>query len=527
MAKGTLESIYARAEEPHFDLASEPWIPVVFSGGDEERMVSLSTLVDEAHRLSLSFADPMVEHAMLRFLLAGSHLSFTDPSSRGSWTQVPSGAPIPSAAVLEGLRRVAGSFWLFHPDRPFFQEPGLLSAMSESQTLKPARALFPYVPEGSNPDWFNRDIREPGLGMLASGLLLRHFFALPGNETPNLVLGGKRSEGGSAQLSHNGRSFVSYAGGTLASTLAGNLVDDWAVSSGSCVAFRESPTDPVAHIDDPLYLYSSSGAASLLVRDPAGAVLLAKTPALLSKQQAKLLSEAVKLNDPHALRTPPRSAAAGEFSHLVLSPDSHQFANMRKMFDYSAGRGVSELVGTSLLKRHTRLLPAATSNIRILNVSGAGSSTAAMVGSASASTADPASVRMIAAEGERAEAMAALLARVGGSSESARSHVTYRVVSALRSPGLRDAMRQKAETPLWNRMEDLVANVVERVSTSPEDSAFEAAMLTQEEQHRFVDAGLEVYDLLCGSAARLRDTSDIHRNRIALRRSLWRVACQV
>ena len=526
MAEGTLLDVYTGASEPHFDLSVERWVPVVYSGSDSETRVSLLTLVSDAHRLDLSFADPMAEHAMLRFLLAGSHLSFAAPGAEQAWRATAQGGPLPVLEVMEGLRRVAGSFWLFDPEKPFFQDPGLLGALSSSQSLKPARALFPYVPEGSNPSWFNRDAAAPGPEDLAVGLLIRHYFALPGNETPNLVLGGKRSEGGSAQMSHRGRSFIWHASGTLALTLAANMISDWAASAGSSCAFREQPGAVADRLGDPIYLYSSSGASSLLVQAPGGDVLLARTPALLTGAGAKLLSEASRMNDPHALRTPPRSAAAGQFSHLIFSPDAHQFANMQKMFDYSGGLGVAELVGVSLLKRHTRMFSGVPSAIRILNVAGAGSATAAVISSASASTADPTSLRMIEAQGMHAEAIASLMSRVGGSSASARSHVTYRVVSALRASGLRDAVRQKVDLALWGELEGLVESVVDRVAGAPEHLALQASLLSDAEVKMFVAAGLRVYDDLCGSPSRLRDTSEIHRNRIGLTRSLRGVACR-
>lgn len=524
----TLADVYGLPDSPRFDLLSEPWVPVLYEGDSTSREVSLYELIKDAHCLELAVQDPLVEHAMIRFLLAVTHVAISRSVSDPAWNEAAAGGPLPAVPFHSTLDDLGCSMWLWHPERPFLQDTRLLDQVSSAKSCapKPARALYPHIPQGSNPVWFNRQRSVVRLSdaELARGVLLRHYFALPGNETPNLVVG-KRTEGGSAALSHTGRTFVWNAAPTLSRTLLGNVMSDWVTTDAGSALFSAAPPT-LESVRNPIYVYSSSGAGTLLL-ESGGEVLFVRTPALLKREAAKMLAGAARAGDPHTLRVPPRSAAAGEFSRLTFSTGQSQFANVGKLYDWSGGLGRGALHTPSVLASNVLRFPDAPDRLRVLNVSGAGSATAPLIEAAVADWVYPGAVMdLVTADGLSAAVFSAFLDRLGGRKSSVLSMLTHRVREAR---GLHrgdtpaaQAVRRQVEGLLWPRLEKIVASAVFRVSRAEDaGQVAAAALLTPAEEKEVRSAALSVFDELCvADSAKVSTIARVVSNKVLLSKRL-------
>jgi hypothetical protein len=126
-----------------------------------------------------------------------------------------------------------------------------------------------------------------------------------GNEAGILGKDKSRCEGGVMVAGPQDITSLILDADRLSATLAGNLVCGIteAITTKS-VLFFEAPTEVTAHIDDPLYRFTASGAAAFLVWPGVGSdtsrVLRAPLP--VPPDVTKKLMMSARLSDPHVLR---------------------------------------------------------------------------------------------------------------------------------------------------------------------------------------------------------------------------------
>lgn len=138
-------------EERVFSLLEEPWICVLRADGSPAKL-SLTEALIQAHQIrDLAGESKTQDSAMLRLLLAVLHAVFSRANEQGLEAEV--------TTVQEALRRwevlwVLGAFprepvqrylaqwqerfWLFHPERPFYQVPELQGTTYSAKKLNGA-----------------------------------------------------------------------------------------------------------------------------------------------------------------------------------------------------------------------------------------------------------------------------------------------------------------------------------------------------------------------------------------------------
>lgn len=159
-----------------YNLVDESWIPVVDHAGTMRR-VGIRTALVEAHTFARIAADPPVEAALLRFLLAVLHRCTKGPASARDWGDLWAAETIPAASVDRYLSHWHERFDLFDPVHPFMQNP-------TAAPVKSPALLFPAMASGNNPTLFDHtlDDRPASLdpGVAACGLLAFLAFASGG-----------------------------------------------------------------------------------------------------------------------------------------------------------------------------------------------------------------------------------------------------------------------------------------------------------------------------------------------------------
>jgi CRISPR system Cascade subunit CasA len=121
-----------------FNLLHEPWIRVMTLRG-EVKEVSLLDALESAHEYrSLAGELPTQDIAVLRLLLAVLYATFARVDIRGvphpmasddealvRWKQLWDAGSLPLEPIASQLRPYENRFYLFHPERPFYQVAGL------------------------------------------------------------------------------------------------------------------------------------------------------------------------------------------------------------------------------------------------------------------------------------------------------------------------------------------------------------------------------------------------------------------
>ncbi|MBB1260900.1 type I-E CRISPR-associated protein Cse1/CasA, partial [Streptomyces alkaliterrae] len=115
-----------------FDLTAQPWLPVLYTSGDEG-VVSLAGVLAEAHGIRRLVGDvPTQEFALTRLLLAILYDALDDRlETIADWAELWRQDTLPVAEVAAYLRRHREGFDLLHPTRPFFQVADLRTAKDE------------------------------------------------------------------------------------------------------------------------------------------------------------------------------------------------------------------------------------------------------------------------------------------------------------------------------------------------------------------------------------------------------------
>lgn len=120
--------------EKEFNLLQEPWVRVMRPDAAVDEL-SLPQALMQAHAYrALAGEMPTQDAAMLRLLLAVLHAVFTRVDEHGApsplrnaddaverWQALWARGSFPAAPVEAYLRKYEDRFWLFHPDRPFWQ----------------------------------------------------------------------------------------------------------------------------------------------------------------------------------------------------------------------------------------------------------------------------------------------------------------------------------------------------------------------------------------------------------------------
>jgi len=114
---------------PEFNLLHEQWIAVL-TWEDNREEISLCEVFSRAPELrSLAGELPAQDIAVLRLLLAVLHSVFHDFRDEGEaldfWQELWEKGSFPYEKIEHYLAQHEDRFWLFHPDTPFYQAPGL------------------------------------------------------------------------------------------------------------------------------------------------------------------------------------------------------------------------------------------------------------------------------------------------------------------------------------------------------------------------------------------------------------------
>ena len=144
-------------EDREFSLLEEPWILVI--GTDNHvKKVSLTQALLQAHQIrDLAGESKTQDISMLRLLLAIVFTVFFKADEQGAeapvtgiqeavrrWGALWDRGVFPQDPIEAYLAQWKDRFWLFHPERPFYQVPGLQG------TENPARKLNGILVESSN-----------------------------------------------------------------------------------------------------------------------------------------------------------------------------------------------------------------------------------------------------------------------------------------------------------------------------------------------------------------------------------------
>lgn len=138
-------------QEKEFSLLEEPWIAVVGTD-DLMKKVSLTQALLQAHEIrDLAGESRTQDSAVLRLLLAVVHTVFSRMDERGQtgditgvpeavrrWGALWESGAFPEKPIREYLEEWKERFWLFHPERPFYQIKGLQGTNNSAKKLNGA-----------------------------------------------------------------------------------------------------------------------------------------------------------------------------------------------------------------------------------------------------------------------------------------------------------------------------------------------------------------------------------------------------
>jgi CRISPR system Cascade subunit CasA len=144
-------------KEKEFNLLEEPWI-LALNRDCETEELSLLEVFERAHELTALTGElPTQDAAILRLLLAVLYATFTRVDEKGNqsslnlpedalsrWERLWNLGRFPIDPIKRRLTYYDERFYLFHPERPFYQVAGLRSRRDEAP--KPASQLIMDVP---------------------------------------------------------------------------------------------------------------------------------------------------------------------------------------------------------------------------------------------------------------------------------------------------------------------------------------------------------------------------------------------
>lgn len=125
-----------------FNLLAEPWIPCEpHTGGRVE--LGLAAVLTGAHELrSIQDESPLVVAALHRLLLAVVHRCVSGPADMDEWKALWKRGRFDGDAVGRYLDAWRHRFDLFHPERPFYQCPGMAYEPKSAHLLVTERSTY-------------------------------------------------------------------------------------------------------------------------------------------------------------------------------------------------------------------------------------------------------------------------------------------------------------------------------------------------------------------------------------------------
>lgn len=149
--------------EHSFDLLRQPWIDAIDHRGHPVRL-GLYQLFERAHELrSLDEANPLLEAALLRLLLAMTHRIVQGPATSRDWREMYGKGRFETAAINDYFSRWEDRFDLFHPEYPFMQTAGLRNLDKDgNEAPVELRTQLIYISSGNNKTLFDHhsDLQE-------------------------------------------------------------------------------------------------------------------------------------------------------------------------------------------------------------------------------------------------------------------------------------------------------------------------------------------------------------------------------
>lgn len=220
--------------EKEFNLLYEPWILVLNLEGETEE-VSLLTVLERAHEFrALAGELPTQDVAILRLLLATLYATFTRADVQGNrktikdasealerWQSLWELKRFPLEPIKTRLCHYEERFFLFHPERPFYQVGGLDEANGKRNTIAqivsdvPSRAERRFISMKSG-----RNAEVLSFAEAARWLVSMQAWDYAGKKAS--VVGGNKDGGGTGWLGKIG--VVYPASLTLFETLMLNFV---------------------------------------------------------------------------------------------------------------------------------------------------------------------------------------------------------------------------------------------------------------------------------------------------------------
>ena len=336
---------------PFFDLAVEPWIPVVRNGSVV--LVGIRQLLMEAHQFTdLALPNPLLRAAMRRYLEGLT----VDLVRRDTQAVVDEWADRHAAdegfapdLVEQLLAAHREHLWLWHPVSPFLQNQRLATDLSKPQADKPAQELVLHLPTSSSAAWWVKADEPLLVGGLpaaetARWVVARWFYAVNGNSDRQTVSGG---------------TVHAQSGGVFAETV-GTITHAFRVDRTSLfrsllrgfpVSLRNGDAGQLCWLDlqrpqpnpDPVYKATMNASAILLASRDAGGATLTFLPGSgpVSGDSAKELSKIALAADKHRITAP---NAKGEVKAVRVLPGALRSdvleAFHRAGFDSQTLRGV-------------------------------------------------------------------------------------------------------------------------------------------------------------------------------------------
>lgn len=365
---------------PTFDLVTEPWLPVIRTDGDIEK-VSLSNLLRQAHLITdLVEPDPLTRAATRRFLqgLVADLVRRADDMDALDWSKLhASNSGFPEHLVEETLTAHHDHLWLWHPHTPFLQDMRLADALVTVDTV-PIQDIAPELPSATTATWFvkpgDRVFSTPVSSTQVIGwLLTRWWYALPGNTaavatSDGTVVanhgGGAFSEG-IATLTHAWRIDAT----SLFRTLLRNLTTETAEGGpGTCAWMDPNRPTPT---EDRLYLATTTATATLLAaRDGStGAVTgVLRGPIPIDKEVLKHHRDLALNSDPHRVKI-----VAGKKQRVLrVTPASQRTELLRQFYrdGIESGTELHGVVTSTLLWIHSTSADAETLELLFAEKSG-------------------------------------------------------------------------------------------------------------------------------------------------------------
>ena len=206
-----------------WSAATKPWIEVLDNRGRND-VLSVSGVLEQADRVRLAAADPLLRAATARLLTAIGYASGCAPATaRDYLAAVESGIDLRPA--LAWTQRHAEELDVLHPHRPLFQD-GALREIADLQEARLPVAYLDLAAAMGRP--LLSDLRHPHvrtrvpLAQAFGWLLVQQMWAVGGRISVSAAHYGPRSNYGRPAAAANG--LIWYPAGTIADLLAWRLI---------------------------------------------------------------------------------------------------------------------------------------------------------------------------------------------------------------------------------------------------------------------------------------------------------------